>query len=532
MTQAETGQRGFVLTGEESYLKPYREAIDSIPGLVSTLDTLTGNYRSQLDRVQALKTVIHEKQQEMQLTIDVRRRDGLEAAISLVRAGFGSEAMDQIRRVCSEINHEEYTKLEARSKAVREHGQRTRWISTAGSALLVLFLVLSSIALARAATRREMLIDDLTEAKRQTDQIRELLETTLTSIADGVIATDLAGRITFLNPVAEDLTGWSAAEAKGRPLEAVCRLTVEQTGQPANGAVQRVLRDGDGEARQSRLISRDGLEFSVEERGAPIRDNQGVQIGVVLVLRDIAERRRAEEAVRRSNEDLQQFAFAASHDLKTPLRTVTNFVQLLASRYGGRLDKDADEFIEFIVNATHQMMQLLDALLEYCRSGEVLERPRLIETSAVLESAVANLRAEIQEAEAEVTHDSLPRVLADELHLRQVFQNLVGNAIKYRGESPPRVHVSAEQIGAEWVFSVRDNGIGIAPRHFDRIFGIFKRLHGAEYPGMGIGLAACRRIVERYGGRIWVESEPGAGSTFSFTMPVNSRQTLRTASRA
>ncbi len=531
VTEAESGQRGFLLTGEESYLGPYQKANNNIPTLLATLHRLTGNYHAQLDRVHALDTLIQEKRQEMQTTIEVRRRDGLDAAISLVRTGLGSQAMEQIRKLCGEINSEEYGKLEARQNAMTQYGQRTRWIWTSGSALLVLFLVLSSIALAHAATRREALIDDLTDAKRQTDEIRELLETTLTSIADGVIATDLAGKITFLNPVAERLTGWSAAEAKGLPIDRVCCLRDEATGQARESPAQRVTRDEVVDATISGLISRDGHEFPVEERCSPIRDNQGARIGVVLVVRDIAERRRAEETVRRSNEDLQQFAFAASHDLKTPLRTVTNFSQLLAGRYRGRLDQDADEFIEFIVGATHQMDELLEALLQYCRAGEILERPCWVETGAVLESALTNLRAEIQETGAEITHGPLPTVLADELHLRQVFQNLVGNAIKYHGEAPPRIHVSAERNTTEWVISVSDNGIGIAAHHFDRIFGIFKRLHGSEYPGTGIGLAACRRIVERYGGRIWLTSEPGAGSIFSFSMPINSRQAVRAASK-
>ena len=217
ITLAESGQRGFILTGEDSYLKPYQEATDTIPTLLATLNRITANYHSQLDRVHALNTLIHEKNQEMQTTIEVRRRDGLDPAISLIRTGLGSLAMDQIRKLCGEINSEEYAKLEARSNAMTRYGQRTRWVWTSGSALLVLFLVLSSIALAHAATRRETLIDDLTKAKRQADEIRELLETTLTSIADGVIATDLSGKITFLDPVAEQLTGWSAADAKRTP---------------------------------------------------------------------------------------------------------------------------------------------------------------------------------------------------------------------------------------------------------------------------------------------------------------------------
>ena len=326
------------------------------------------------------------------------------------------------------------------------------------------------------------------------------LHTTLSSIADAVIATDLNGKITFINPVALELTGRSEQEALGQPLESVC-----------------VIEDGS-------LVSPDGRRVPIDESSAPIKENQGKVVGSVLVFRDITDRKAAEDALRRSNEDLQQFAYAASHDLKTPLRTVTNFAQLLAARYQGRLDSDADEFIGFIVNASRQMGQLLDALLEFSRSGEVVEKPRRLKSGEVLESAMSNLRAEIEESHAEIDHDTLPALVVDELHLRQLFQNLVGNALKYRGERAPKVHVSAERSGADWIFSVRDNGIGIDPRHHDRIFGIFKRLHGADYPGTGIGLATCRRIVERYGGRIWVESQAGEGSTFRFTLPVNGRE--------
>ncbi|MDQ2948036.1 MAG: ATP-binding protein, partial [Acidobacteriota bacterium] len=246
---------------------------------------------------------------------------------------------------------------------------------------------------------------------------------------------------------------------------------------------------------------------------------QGETIGAVFVFRDITARREAEYALVRSNEDLQQFAFAASHDLKTPLRTVVNFAQLLAARYRGRLDSEADEFIGFIVNAGRQMGQLLDALLEYSRSGEIIDKPRLLGAGDALESALANLRAEIDETGAVITHGPLPALVIDELHLRQLFQNLVGNAIKYRSSAVPKVHVSADQRGEDWMFSVHDNGMGIEPRHHDQIFGVFKRLHGAEFPGAGIGLASCRRIVERCGGRIWVASQPDQGSTFYFTLP-------------
>ncbi|MDQ6758301.1 MAG: CHASE3 domain-containing protein [Acidobacteriota bacterium] len=531
MTEAETGQRGFILTGEERYLDPYNSAIKEIPGLLNELDRTTQHYRSQYDPVSSLKALVPEKLEEMRHTIAIRREeDGFTAALRVVQTNQGKQAMQQIREKCKRIEAEEYGKLRARSEAAASHGKRTRLISTVGSALLVIFLVLSSGALSRAMQRRDQAISELLESKRQTEQIRDLLKTTLTSIADAVVASDLNGKIAFINPVALELTGWIENEAIDQPIGTVCRLVDEGTEEQIGDLVKRALRDDPGEPNLGVvLISKGGRRTAVDERGAPLRNGQGEVIGAVLVFRDITGRKQAEHALVRSNEDMQQFAYAASHDLKTPLRTVTNFAQLLEARYRDRLDSDANEFIGFIVNAARHMGQLLDALLEYSRSGEVIDKPRRLEGADVLESALANLRAEIAETGAVITHGPLPALVIDELHLRQLFQNLIGNAIKYRSNQKPQVHVAAERSGEDWTFSVQDNGMGIEPRHHDRIFGVFKRLHGPEYPGAGIGLATCRRVVERCGGRIWVESTPGQGSTFFFTLPAQARERLRTA---
>jgi light-regulated signal transduction histidine kinase (bacteriophytochrome) len=222
----------------------------------------------------------------------------------------------------------------------------------------------------------------------------------------------------------------------------------------------------------------------------------------------------------RSNNDLEQFAYVASHDLQEPLRMVASYTQLLSRRYKGRLDADADDFIAFAVDGASRMQRLIQDLLMYSRVGTKINSLANISSEGALRRALLNLGDAIEQAGAEVTYDPLPTVLADESQLSQLFQNLVGNAIKYRNEEPPRIHVSARRgERSAWVFSVRDNGMGIDPRYFEKIFGMFQRLHKREeFAGTGIGLAICRKIVERLGGSISVESELGRGSTFRFTL--------------
>ena len=243
---------------------------------------------------------------------------------------------------------------------------------------------------------------------------------------------------------------------------------------------------------------------------------------------DITPRKRAQEKLARqadelarSNAELQEFAYVASHDLQEPLRVISGFVQLLSDRYGGQMDETADEFIGYVVDGTERMKILINDLLEYSRVGTRGRPLEPVESASALENAVSNLRVAIREADAKITHDRMPRVQGDINQLSQLFQNLISNGMKFHGEKRPEIHISSVQVGESWIMSVSDNGIGIDPQHNDRIFGMFKRLHGrGEYPGTGIGLAICSKIVERHTGKIWVESELGNGATFSFTLPV------------
>jgi signal transduction histidine kinase len=234
----------------------------------------------------------------------------------------------------------------------------------------------------------------------------------------------------------------------------------------------------------------------------------------------LAEREDREAQLQRLNAELQQFSYVVSHDLQEPLRTITSFVQLLAQHVHGQLDAKAAEFIKFTVEGAQRMQALLTDLRAYTRVGGTVPEFTAVDSAAVLAHVLGDLHLAIQDQAAEVTHDALPTVHGDAYQLGLVFQNLIGNALKFGGAAPPRIHLTARREGRQWIFSVRDNGIGLDPQHAERIFEVFQRLHTrSEYPGTGIGLAICKKIIERHGGRIWVESEPGQGATFYFTLP-------------
>ena len=289
-------------------------------------------------------------------------------------------------------------------------------------------------------------------------------------------------------------------------------------------ALLNILEDFGGEKERLEATQRAILnildDFEDEKRKVEVVNTE--------LRREVAERAAAETALReksdalaRSNAELEQFAYVASHDLQEPLRMVSSYVQLFEKRYAEQVDGQAKKYIDYAVEGAKRMQALIGGLLEFSRVGRIDEPSARVDMGAALDQALLNLRSAIEESRAAVTRDPLPVVTGNAGRLTQVFQNLVGNALKFRrsGEAPA-VHLSAVPQRREWLFEVRDNGIGIDPQYLERIFVIFQRLHTrAEYPGTGIGLSICKKVIERHGGRIWVESQPGVGSTFRFTLP-------------
>ena len=370
-------------------------------------------------------------------------------------------------------------------------------------------------------------LHDREEALRDAEKARERFRFMAESMPQKIFTATPAGDVDYFNRQWMEFTGLSFDEIKNWGwTQFVHPDDLEENLRTWRHA----LETGEPFLFQHRFRRADGNFRWHLSRAHPMRDAAGNISMWIGSNTEIHEQKEKEEELRRANDDLQQFAYSASHDLQEPIRNVAVYSEIVAKRYHDQLDADGRQFLGFLREGGRRLATLINDLLAYTRAGVVEGDVQTVDSSAVLEETLANLAEAIRESGASVTHDHLPPVDIGESHLQLVFQNLLSNAIKYRKEEPPQIHVSASQQGADVVFSVQDNGIGIDPQYKEKIFGVFKRLHrDQKYSGTGIGLAICQRVVERYGGRIWVESTPGKGATFFFTLPKRAARTRSVA---
>lgn len=366
--------------------------------------------------------------------------------------------------------------------------------------------------------------------KRAEEQVRLVIDTAY----DAFIRIDGAGLITDWNRAAEIVFGWSRAEVVGKPMSEV--IIPLQDREAHRLGFQRFLLTGVGPLLNKRVeltaLHRQGHGFPVEATIWPGRIGDAWTFNAFV--RDITGRRRAEkelarraEEIARSSIDLDQFARVASHDLQEPLRSISSYVQLLRQRYGGKLDRDAEEFIRFASEGAARMQRIIEDLLTYTQVDRQARPPELMDLGAAVDEAVAELRPAVSAAGASVTKGDLPSLKVDSDQMVVVFRHLLDNAIKFRGGRVPQIRIAAERKGDDWHVHVRDNGIGFDPALADRLFAVFQRLHGrTEFPGTGIGLAICKKIISRHRGRMWADSRSGEGSTFSFSLPAKGDTTV------
>lgn len=541
---AETAVRGYLLTGREVFLDPYAEAVAAASLELERLKWLLADESKQEDSLRRIERLGDES-----LAILIELRSVPSESRQLVLLSRGLDVRSQLRDELDAVVAQENAELTEVRKAAADAERLSTWVIAVSLPLGLLGGLVGMMAFSSGVIRRVRRLQANTERLAAGQALRSLppgddeigrlgrafdaaasrlreteglLHGVIEGTTDVVFVKDLEGRYLLMNP--------AGASYLGRPLDQIVGRTDEDLYSPDLAArIRETDRDvsdtGQIHVYETTDVIAGSKRIFLTTKG-PFRDGSGRLVGVFGISRDITERKRLEdtlaeraEELERSNKELEQFAYVASHDLQEPLRIVAGYAELLSRRYAGALDEDADEFIGYTVDGVRRMQSLINDLLHYSRVGTKGKEPVPTAVDRVVDQALRNLGPKIEETAAEVTADPMPTVPADEGQLVQLFQNLIGNAVKFHGDEQPRVHVGAQRRNGEWEFTVADNGIGIDADHRDQIFEIFQRLHARdEFEGTGIGLAICRKIVDRHGGRIWVESAPGQGSTFRFTI--------------
>ena len=500
VTEAETGQRGFLLTGRDVYLGPYREALKAIPGQLNSLEQATSARPDQRDRLERLKPLIRAKLNELQETIDLHNREDPRAAAEMVLTDQGKQEMDQIRQECREIQSVAYERLSLQSAQAFSSANLMGFVSAAGSLVLFTLLILSAIAIQIGTSKRRDLIQNLLE-----------MAAIIESSEDAIISKDLKGIVTSWNRGAERIFGYSREEMIGLPISI---LASPGRADEMPRILAQISKGERIEHYETMRRTKDGRDIDISLTVSPIRDNKGSIIGASKISRDITERvvadkerRRQAEVIERSNSDLEHFAYAASHDLREPLRTIAVYGQILERQLGPQLDAESASNLQAIQAATGRMAHLIDGLLDYSKVGEAGRSPQEIDTELALGSALANLQGAIEGSQAVITHDPFPCVPGNELHFVQLFQNVISNAVKYRSDEAPRIHLSAHRQEGDGASLFATTARESLPNIISGFLNYSNACIGRTIQGAGLGLQPVRRsstnMADGFGWSLW-----------------------------
>ncbi|MEI6815065.1 MAG: CHASE3 domain-containing protein [Bacteroidota bacterium] len=521
LKDAESGQRGYMITNDSAYMETYKMDNNNVKNEIAELMKLTGDNPKQQQQIITIDSLVGERYNRMEATLLLQKEKGHTAMAEQIMTREENRIMDMIRKLINTMKEDENHLLTLHTNQTDVSAKRTIEVMLVTGCISIIIIFLGLYFINRDNIKRKIAEQELNRF--------------FTLSLDMMCIVGADGYFKRINPAFEDVLGYTQEELFSRPYHEFLHpddktKTIE--------AVRNMNKEGSKLAIENRCIRKDGTFRWLAWKAVPIDDVRYASA------RDITEQKMAAESIKkmneelenrvelrtaelkRSNEELQQFAYVASHDLQEPLRMVASYVQLLEKKYKGQLDEKADTYIGFAVDGASRMKALINDLLDFSRVDSKAKSMKPTDMNETIEEVTHNLKMAIKENKASVeVIGNLPTIIAESIQMVQLFQNIINNAIKFKGEKTPIIRISSEELKDKWLFTIRDNGIGIEKEYWDRIFIIFQRLNNREeYPGTGIGLSICRKIVERHEGKIWLESEMGKGTTFHFTIhkfPIN-----------